>query len=222
MTRKRLVYLVVFYLVLMGVYAYVTRKFAQDISAAGQFGDMFGCFTALVNGLALLGVCYTIYLQNSAHVVATLDMFHRRWNEPSMLRTRLRACERIIDNNENRFSQSMQHIAEYFEHMGTLAKLQAIDTTVLWSLYSWYIESYWYMFKDWINDMRVKNKDSSAYTEFEWLFKKMSQITQSKNLPNFDKTRDELLEFARSDKKLAERLLAIQSEQNIIHYEEHQ
>lgn len=216
--KKIILAAIVVYILLMVVYAKAVNWATGDPAKAGQFGDMFGCFTALINGLAVIGVVYTISLQNSAHVVATLDILHRRWNETAMLRTRRRTCERILEIPEKSdftFSQSMQHVAEYFEHMGVLVKLQAIDSIVIWQLYSWYIESYWGMFEKRIKEIRHDNKDISAYSEFEGLYLQMKKITERKNLPSFDKSPAEVREFARSDKKLAERLLAIQSEADI-------
>jgi hypothetical protein len=212
MKKKRLLVAAGAYFGLLVAYGIIVSLSCKDTAAAGQFGDMFGCFTAALNGLALFGVAYTIYLQNSAHVVTTLDIFHRRWNEIPMLRTRFRACQRILEAKDEKFSQSMQHVAEFFEHMGTLVKLQAIDSNVIWQLYSWYIESYWEMFEEGILAARRKHKDETGFSEFEWLYRQMQAISKSKNVPSFEKSSDDILEFAQSDKKLAERLLAIRSE----------
>jgi hypothetical protein len=209
MTKRRLIIAILAYFVLLAGYGFAVYRVSSTPAAAGQFGDMFGGFTAALNGLALFGVAYTIYLQNSAHVVTTLDIFHRRWNEEPMLRTRLRTCQRILDCNDNKFSQSMQHVAEFFEHMGTLVKLQAIDSKVIWQLYSWYIESYWTMFEQMIMEVRRQNRDKTAYSEFEWLYRQMEVISRNAGVPSFEKTTKEISEFARSDKKLAERLLAL-------------
>lgn len=217
MTKKRLLQAVGVYLGLLILYAILVLKFCKDQSSAGQFGDMFGCFTAALNGLALFGVAYTISLQNSAHVVATLDIFHRRWNETPMLRTRFRTCQRILEAKDEKFSQSMQHVAEYFEHMGSLVKLQAINSHVIWELYSWYVESYWKMFETGILAARAKHKDETGFSQFEWLYNQMQTISKSQKVPTFAKSKEEVLEFARSDKKLAERLLALQKDEATLH-----
>lgn len=46
-----------------GVLAGIPFLFYQDVGKAGQFGDSFGFANSLLNGLALLAIIYSIYLQ---------------------------------------------------------------------------------------------------------------------------------------------------------------
>ncbi len=43
---------------------FVVERYIPDLEQRGQFGDQFGAITALFNGLAFLGLIFTIYQQH--------------------------------------------------------------------------------------------------------------------------------------------------------------
>jgi hypothetical protein len=228
MLKNRILWISLGYFLVLGVYAAGVQKYTGgDAAKAGQFGDMFGCFSAVVNGIALVLIGYsarqqivvmqlqnrqleaelsTMRLQASSHIVSTLDNFYNRWNSSEMLRARHRTAQRTLAR-EMTFSASMQHVAEYFEIMGVLVRIQAIEPKIIWDLSSTYIQGYWSMFKDRILELRREMRDLSAFSEFEALYNNMRQLTVEKQLPDFDHSIQDIISFAAAEKKLAERLL---------------
>lgn len=227
MFKWKYIIITICYFIAVASYTYIIQKLYGDMEKAGQFGDMFGCFSAVINGLVLLMIGYSAWqpieqlklqnrqleaelsnqkLQSSTHIVSTLDNFYQRWNSPEMLRARHRAAERCLAADA-KYSASMQHISEYFEIMGVLVRVQAIDSKIIWDLSSTYIEGYWSMLNEKIIEVRRNMRDTSVFSEFECLYRSMKAITVSKSLPDFEHSKDDIKNFASAEKKIAERLL---------------
>lgn len=213
------------FLVLL-LYAVVVLRYANaigndaSITRAGQFGDMFGGVSAISNVCALLVLAYSLRQQTvairqqtaslqqaaAAHTVNTLDILHRRWTEPSMLMARMRACEALKKKNGT-LTESMQHIAEYFEHVAVLRNSNAIGDLVLWEIHSYYIEVYFRVMEQKIKTLRAKINDTTAFDGFEKLYSAMSEISRSKGVSHAGVSIEAIEGLLNVEIDLAKRLL---------------
>jgi len=78
-----------------------------------------------------------------------------------------------------------EHIANFFEELGTFVKIGAIPKETMWDVQSWNIEYYWGMLENGIVGNR-KECDEYVYSDFEKLFRVMREISDAKGAPSVD------------------------------------
>jgi len=208
MNTKLLIRLVIGYIALSAIYAYILLFVMGDQEKAGQFGDMFGAVTSIVNGIALIVLAYTLFYQSSSHVINSLEVFYSRWNNPTMLTMRLNSAKKYFDDEIEYFTYELQEICAYFEYLGLVTKAQAIDTNLIWDLYSHDIEHYWGVSREYIIDARNTNSDDTFFVNFEELYEDMRRIARKKNAPFNNKTTTDFNKYMAAELSVTKRILA--------------
>lgn len=97
------------------IYYLVVRFFYPDITASGQFGDMFGGINALFSGLAFLGVIYTILLQ---------------MEELGLQRKELRLTRKELNRTAEAQEKSEEALSKQAESLKATAKLNGLSAIV--------------------------------------------------------------------------------------------
>ena len=161
--------------------------------------------------VTLILIYFQVRLQTSSHVVTTLTTIHTRWNSEDMLRARYSYCYAWVHGNKE-FDPVAEYIAEFIEELGNYIRMKAVPTDVMWAAQSWYIEFYYYMFKQGLEEVRSKHKDPTLYQNFECLFASMAKISKRKAAPTFDKREDELDAFARDEIRIAKAFLRLKED----------
>ncbi|MGO9136229.1 MAG: hypothetical protein ACLP9S_05785 [Syntrophales bacterium] len=128
-----------------------------------------------------------------SHVVQAVCRIQERWDSEIMQRVRCDVCSRWKEGKRE-FDGACEHIANYFEELGTFVKINAIPEDVVWDVQSWNIEYYWCIFEKGIAKAREDYKEP-VYCEFEGLFGKMRKKSDEKEVPPVDEPSiDEFLE----------------------------
>ena len=94
-----------------------------------------------------------------------------------MQRVRNEVC-RQREKGMNEFDGACEHIANYFEELGTFVKIGALPEDILWDVQSWNIEHYWAIFEEGILKEREECKED-VYCEFEQMFRQMREASQA-------------------------------------------
>lgn len=95
-----------------------------------------------------------VKIQASAQIVQMRSEIQARWNQESMLRARLAACSDYL-SGQYQFDGASEHVAEFIEELAAYMNSGAISSRNIWEVQSWYIEHYYAMFRDGIQDMRT-------------------------------------------------------------------
>lgn len=187
----------------------------------GQFGDMFGAFTAVVNALGLLGLYLTLRqqlraleiqnqqleLQTRANTVTTLSMFHERWTSRKLLLARQQVSLQHENGDPPALDWGRLTVATFFEEMGILVKAQGIDETTVWHLYCYTIEGYHEMLQPSVGKVIKQSDDENTFSEFRLLFLRMRDINREKASKDFGSSDEDKSTFAKSEGELCTRLL---------------
>ena len=123
-------------------------------------------------------------IETMSHVVQAFCTIQERWNSETMQRVRCDVCNQWKKNNKE-FDGACEHIANFFEEVGTFVKIKAIPEDVVWDVQSWDIEYYWCIFKEGIEKAREEYEEP-VYCEFEGLFRKMREKSDKKGVPPVD------------------------------------
>jgi hypothetical protein len=123
-------------------------------------------------------------IEAQSHVVQTVCTIQERWNSESMQLVRHNVCSRWTNNKDN-FDGACEHIANFFEELGTFFKIGAIPKETLWDIWSWNVEYYWKIFEKGIAKER-KECQETVFCEFEELFRAMRKISDEKSWPPVD------------------------------------
>lgn len=125
-----------------------------------------------------------VKIQTASHVIQSVCTIQERWHAAAMQRVRLDVCSRWRKDQKkfDEFDGACEHIANFFEELGTFAKIGAIPKETMWDVQSWNIEYYWGMLKNGIIGNR-KECEELVYLDFEKLFRDMREISDAKGLP---------------------------------------
>jgi hypothetical protein len=126
-------------------------------------------------------------IQTMSHVVQSVCTIQERWHSEAMQRVRFDVCNRWNKDRKkfDEFDGACEHIANFFEELGTFVKIGAIPKETMWDVQSWNIEYYWDMLKNGIEGNR-KECEEDVYSDFENLFRVMREISDRKGAPSVD------------------------------------
>lgn len=170
-------------------------------------------FWAMMQFFVIAATLILIYLQvkiqTSGHVVQTLTTIDNRWNSEPMLLARHKVCSDWL-SGKREFEGAYEHIANFMEELGIYLQIKAISDQTLWELQSWFVEHYYCMFKDGIDQVRGHYHDANLYTQFERLNIRMNDLKSSNNSPAFKRNEVELKRFAEHEIQLTRAILNLQ------------
>ena len=152
-----------------------------------------------------------VRLQTATHIVQTLGAIHQRWTEDAMLRARHSVCARYIANSLT-FDGVSEYIAEYMEELGGYVQMNAVPRDVMWGAQSWYLEHYYWMFKDGIVAIRQSYHDETLYSNTEALFNDMRAQSKAQGAPSAERGPADLRRFAENEVLLAAAFLNLQTD----------
>ncbi|MEM7082233.1 MAG: hypothetical protein AAF465_05825 [Pseudomonadota bacterium] len=141
--------------------------------------------------------------QANSLIFGALASLSTRWNSLPMFRARHAVSSRYLRAGELE-EGVWEIIAEFFEHLGTCLRAEAISSGIVWDTYSWYIENYWLIVKDTVVDLREEDGDPAYYERFEQLFNQMTDITKSQLGQQYNRDNDALRTFCTAEIPLAE------------------
>jgi len=160
-------------------------------------------FWAMVAGLAATIGLYLIYRQFRLQVLATmrtsLAEYTQRWKLIEMLTARKKVCKHYLEGGE-KCPNSSETVASFFEEMGLYTEREVLDSAIVWELYGEYIESYWGILAPQIKELRIKEKDVTAYRFFETLYERTVSYNRREGIPSKN-TPDQLKTFATEECK---------------------
>ena len=145
----------------------------------------------IVVALTLIFIAKQVKLQTKQTEIATNSFvvqafctIQERWNAETMQHVRYEVCNQWKKGNKE-FDGACEHIANFFEELGTFVKINAIPEDVVWDVQSWDIEYYWCIFEKGIAKAR-EYYEEPVYCEFERLFHKMREMSDKKEVPPVD------------------------------------
>ena len=173
---------------------------------------LWALIQALAVVVSLFFISRQIRIQTATHVVQSLSTINARWNSDTMIRARFDVCSRCASKRFE-FDGVADYVAEFLEELGMYLKIRAVSPEQMWQAQSWYIEHYYWMFKEGIEQVRSEHKDESLYTGFESLFATMTLISKRHRAPTFRRSPEDLLAFAKSELSLAGAFLSLRKEE---------
>lgn len=177
----------------------------------GQGSEWFWALLQFAVVAATLLLIYRqIRVQTASHVVATLNGINARWNADAMLRARHACCSQWLAGHRE-FDPVADFLGEFMEELGTYFRLRALPVDILWGAQSWYIENYYSMLRDGMQQHRDEYKDDTLHSEFQALFNAMSTYSKSQGASASEKSDDDLRKFAESEVKVAEAFLRLKA-----------
>ncbi len=110
----------------------------------------------------------------SAEVFARLN---DRWDSPEMRRRRSRLAAALKAMKvEDVEPHVVEDVINFFEDLGTMLRHKYIEIGPAWQAFSVVSRHYWAAFGEkYVTDMREEFEDSTFYTEFEFLARRMDQ-----------------------------------------------
>lgn len=164
--------------------------------------------------ITLIFIYFQVRTQTATHLVNTVTTINTRWNSEPMLRARYKYCSEWISGNKD-FDAIAEYIAEFIEELGKYCKINAVPKDVMWSAQSWYVEYYYSLFKEGINEVRCRHHDPTLFQEFEDLFISMNKISKKNGAPVFEKQTKELEEFVKDEIRVAKAFLHLKEDDTI-------
>jgi hypothetical protein len=196
---------------------FVRNDFAHLVQSHywGTGSEWFWAFgQCVVVAATLIFIARQVKLQTTqtefeamSHVVQAVCTIQERWFSETMQRVRGDVCSRW-KNGKREFDGACEHIAEFFEELGTFVKIGAIPNETMWDVQSWNIEYYWGMFESGIIKAR-KNYKERVYSDFEELFHVMRKISNAKSAPSVDEA--SIGEFVEREIRATKACLALQN-----------
>jgi hypothetical protein len=145
-------------------------------------------------------------IEAMSHVVQTVCTIQERWNSETMQRVRNEVCNQWTKGNRE-FDGACEHIANFFEELGTFVKIKAIPEDTTWDVQSWNVEYYWNIFEKGILREREECKED-VFCEFDQLFRKMRKISDEKGWPIVDET--SIVKFIQREIRMTKACLDLQ------------
>lgn len=150
--------------------------------------------------------------QDQSYLLHLLGDILRQWNSDAMLKSRHRTCERTSRREEPEFkakpyyfSASQINVAAFFEYVGLLFKENKESQLKIWTLFAWYIESYWILLNPKME--KTRTQDPNAFSEFTCLVDEVRKINAIKGSKNVTEE-DAIKTFVHSELMLTTRLLS--------------
>ena len=131
-------------------------------------------------------------------MLQTLGALDARWHSAIMLDARKYACEKRLDPGR-RIKRKHGLVLGFFEDLGLYLKRHVVDREPVWDKWSYYIERYWEMYREWIDVFRQETGDTTWYDKFEYLKNEMDKESRSKGLQTPKINSADLAKFARGE-----------------------
>ena len=128
-----------------------SRKLCQFDMNRGTGSEWFWSFCQfivlfcqfIVVALTLIFIAKQVKLQTKQTEIATNSFvvqafctIQERWNAETMQHVRYEVCNQWKKGNKE-FDGACEHIANFFEELGTFVKINAIPEDVVWDVQSW-------------------------------------------------------------------------------------
>ncbi len=155
-------------------------------------------FWIILQTLAIIGsLIYIIrqtWISKLANTVNAIRDYRNEWDSSSMEKSRIECCKSSELFNSTTTTKNEARIMNFYESLGLSLKYQVVDKNYVYHEFGYYIEYFWLLFKDKINDSRMRDGDETLYEYFEYLNKKMKKIAGNKYIYG-DKSEEEIKRF---------------------------
>jgi hypothetical protein len=145
-------------------------------------------------------IYYQSHIQKNGIVLQSLNNFREHWYNASMIKFRQETCKRYEEGNK-KIGFCEGEVLGFFEELGLLVRKRLFSIDFIWETYSYFIEHYWDMLKDNINEYRKSTEDNSWYENFEDLKNKMESYSKKKHCPVSPKTEHDIKKFVKGERE---------------------
>ena len=176
-------------------------EFVKDLLAKIKVTNP-NSFWLMVQSLVILITLFYVQRQvrvnRYGNMLQTLNNMRENWNNKQMMGFRRTTCENYLEGTK-KIEMAEGEVLGFFEEMGLLLQKKVVSQEFIWETYSYYIEHYWSMLKDNIQEFRLSTQDKSWYDHFEYLRDSVRRYSERKNCPSIDKTKEEIKRFISSE-----------------------
>jgi hypothetical protein len=149
--------------------------------------------------ITLIFVNRQVRHMRDANMLQALAALDERWKSKEFRNYRVAACQRYGDG-ELRIARLEGEVLSFFESLGVYLRRGVFDREILWEKYSYYVERYWILFKDHVDEFRTKSCDNTWYDQFEYLNKEMSKCARQRRITDYGrKTQQDMKTFVRGE-----------------------
>ncbi|HEX8131732.1 MAG TPA: hypothetical protein VF527_21735 [Pyrinomonadaceae bacterium] len=135
----------------------------------------------LAVSLTLFFIYRQIKLQGYGNMLSSLNALQERWRAETLRNARRLVCE-SYQQKTNEINEPELLVAGFFEELGLYLKKKALETDLVWELYSFWIENYWRMLEPSILATRSKATDDSWFSNFQYLYEQMAVYSKQKGI----------------------------------------
>ena len=135
-----------------------------------------------------------------------------RFESPHFVSRRRSAARHIVDGSASvaddevveveRFDRAAFDVANFFEQLGYLQRLGALQSESVWHTFGRITQVYWSVYGSAIGKMREEQKDHAIYEEFERLERSITDLDRERGIEHF--TRAELRRVMEDEAVLGE------------------
>jgi hypothetical protein len=154
------------------------------------FWTAFGAVGTSIGALGAAAGAWMIRAQIiDARKVGAYDFVRReddRFNSSEMKQVRAALANMLIMKLDNKhvddstYDYYAQMVLDHFEALGSLVHDNLAPEDLVWILNSWWTFGYWTGLKGYILEFRNSRADNSYYSEFEYLFNRMTSIEKKR------------------------------------------
>lgn len=154
--------------------------------------------------ISFIAVRIQLRLQRFTHIIDSTEKLVAIWNSNSNLRLRKQVCNKLKNDNSY-FGNDSEELLDIFERIGLYVKIKALPSDVAWEAFSWFIDHYYVLSKNGIDEMRADYNDELLFNNFTWLAGKMNRVSCTKyTKPNLNINPSDLLTFLDSEIAIAD------------------
>jgi hypothetical protein len=166
------------------------------------FGKGSEWFWALMQFIVVTITLLLIYgelrVSSAAHIVASLTSLNERWTSRTLVSHRKRICDANLKDMPV-LTLGHQVVFTFLEELGLYIKRGWVPREVIWDTYSYYIENYWDMCSQEVQDRRRESNDQSVFEHFEHLARTMRAMNKKRNIPDEKRTKEQIRKFAEGE-----------------------
>jgi hypothetical protein len=155
---------------------------------------MMAWITFILTFITAVCLIYQIWLSRIALTADVILKLLARFESPEMLIIRREAAKAFLAKNYRAVPNPAQDVLNFFETLGFLTNLKALDKRIVWNSFFSTIRGYWEAFEVGIKDRQ--KVDKTAWTETENLYNILNAIQKKKaKTSNVKLEKDELTSF---------------------------
>ena len=160
------------------------------------FWLMLQCLTLVIT---LILVYRQVRHMRDANMLQALGGLDERWKSAEFRSFRVAACQRYGDGDLH-IGRLEGEVLSFFESLGVYLRRRVFDKEILWEKYSYYVEHYWIIFRDHVEEFRTKSGDTTWYDQFQYLDRRMSSCAKKRGIHNYGKKTQQNMEtFVRGE-----------------------